>query len=231
MAITIYLDESGCLGWQLDKPYQKGGSSRHFTLAAVIIADGSEAILNRPVRGLYKKRNRSLSKELKSVHMSASERVNFARQVCTIAAAHECVRFRTITVQKEHVNAALRAHPNGLYNFMTGLLLLDVMTDHKSVCFIPDARSTKQELKHSMHDYLCMELGVRGAPTRLQTTPWASKDSLALQFTDIVASIVWSHHEFGSSIPHGIVDHIVDQQKLFFGNQPLQLAARAIPSA
>ncbi|CAJ0780588.1 DUF3800 domain-containing protein [Ralstonia chuxiongensis] len=39
MTITIYLDESGCLGWKLDAPYQRGGSSRHFTLAAAVIPD------------------------------------------------------------------------------------------------------------------------------------------------------------------------------------------------
>lgn len=32
MATTIYLDESGCLGWKLDAPYQRGGSSRHSLL-------------------------------------------------------------------------------------------------------------------------------------------------------------------------------------------------------
>jgi hypothetical protein len=37
MSITIYLDESGCLGWKLDAPYQSGDSSRHFTLAAAVI--------------------------------------------------------------------------------------------------------------------------------------------------------------------------------------------------
>ncbi len=44
--------------WRLDAPYQRGGSSRHFTLAAAVIPDGAKPILNRPMRGLYTQRKR-----------------------------------------------------------------------------------------------------------------------------------------------------------------------------
>jgi hypothetical protein len=37
---------------------------------------------------------------------------------------------------------------------MAKLLLLDVLAQHRSVCFIPDTRSLKTELKHAMLDYL-----------------------------------------------------------------------------
>jgi len=180
MAITIYLDESGCLGWKLDAPYQRGGSSRHFTLAAAIIPDGRESILTRPVRGLYIRRKRPLCRELKSVELSSGERVGFAHELVKIRSAHAGVHFVAITVRKENVSAAFRNHPNGLYNYMAKLLLLDVMAESDSVCFIPDARSLKTELKHALHDYLRTELAIRGATTQLQTTPWESKDSLAL---------------------------------------------------
>lgn len=39
MTTTIYLDESGCLGWKLDAPLGRGGSSQFFTIAAAIIPD------------------------------------------------------------------------------------------------------------------------------------------------------------------------------------------------
>jgi hypothetical protein len=35
--MNLYLDESGDLGWTLDKPYQAGGSSRYLTIATLII--------------------------------------------------------------------------------------------------------------------------------------------------------------------------------------------------
>ncbi|MEN7526716.1 DUF3800 domain-containing protein [Cupriavidus sp. 2SB] len=222
MAITIYLDECGCLGWQLDKPYQKGGSSRYFTLAAVVIADGDEAILDRPVRGLYKKRRRALSNELKAVQMSAPERQVFAKDIARIASAGQSVQIRSITVRKANVSEAFRSHPNGLYHYMTRLLLIDVMADYRSVSFIPDARSTKDQLKYFMHDYLRLELAIRDASTSLQTTPWESKVSLALQFTDIVASIVWAHHEFSNSAPFKCLEPVISQRTLFFQGRTSQ---------
>lgn len=216
MAITIYLDESGCLGWRLDAPYQRGGSSRHFTLAAAIIPDGMERVLSRPMRGLYTKRKRPLQRELKSVEMSAGERIGFAEGLSRIAEDRPDVHFCAITVCKTNVNPAFRAHPNGLYNYMAKLLLLDIMADHETVCFIPDARSLKTEFKHAMHDYLRTELAVRGAATRLQTTPWESRDCLPLQFTDVLAGIVWAHHEFGNSEPYRISRDVIRQRTLFF---------------
>ncbi|QKS61694.1 DUF3800 domain-containing protein [Cupriavidus gilardii] len=78
MAITIYLDESGCLGWKLDAPYQRGGSSRHFTLAAAIIPDGRESILTRPVRGLYTRRKSALPR----VEVGGAF-IRGARRLCT----------------------------------------------------------------------------------------------------------------------------------------------------
>lgn len=181
-----------------------------------MIPDGEEPVLNRPVRGLYTRRGRPLKKELKSVEMSAGERIGFAEQLPRIRQAHPAIEFWAITVRKDAVSPAFRAHPNGLYNYMAKLLLLDVMAAHDAVCFIPDARSLKTELKHSLHDYLRTELAVRGAMTRLQTTPWESKDCLALQFSDMLAGIVWAHHEFGNSAAYRAARPAIRPKTLFF---------------
>lgn len=216
MGVTIYLDESGCLGWKLDAPYQQGGSSRFFTLAAAIIPDGAEPILERVVRGVYKHRGRSARNELKSVQLSSGERLAFAGELAKICAKRPDIRFVTITVRKENANSAFRRAPNGLYNFMAKLLLLEVMSEYDSVCFIPDARSLKIELKHSLHEYLCTELAGRGAETMLQTTPWESKDSFSLQFVDWMAGIVWAHHEHRNSNAYKAASPSIVQRRLFF---------------
>jgi hypothetical protein len=123
MGATIYLDESGCLGWSLDQPYGRGGSSRYFTLAAAIIADGEEPLLERVVRGMYKRRGRSAQNELKSVAMTSGERVRYAHALANVKdRRHDDVIFTAITVRKERANIAFRQHPNRLYNYMTKCL-------------------------------------------------------------------------------------------------------------
>jgi hypothetical protein len=216
MGVTIYLDESGCLGWKLTKPYLRGGSSQYFTLAAAVIPDGGEPVLNRVVRGLYKKRGRAAKNELKSVALSSGERERFALGLCDIHKKHPDIRLMTMTVQKKSVNEAFRRNPNGFYNYLVKCLLLDLMSEHESVCFIPDARSMKVEFRHGLHEYLATELASVGN-TVLQTTPWESKDSLPLQFVDILASIVWAHHEHGSGSAYRLAAPYLDERRLFFG--------------
>ncbi|MGU7773760.1 DUF3800 domain-containing protein [Burkholderia sp. MR1-5-21] len=215
MGATIYLDESGCLGWKLDQAYGNGGSSRFFTLAAAVIPDGREATLERVVRGLYKKRGRDARNELKSVAMKSSERVHFANALAGVRVRNADITFAAITVRKERVGRPFRQHPNRLYNYMTKCLLLDLMSRHDSVCFIPDARSIKVESKYALHDYLATELASVGE-TVLHTTPWESRDCLPLQFVDVMAGIVWSHYEFGNSDAYRVALPHIGQRQLFF---------------
>ena len=99
---------------------------------------------------------------------------------------------------------------------MVKLLLLKLMAQEEAVHFIPDARTIKVELKHSMHDYLRTELAACGSGAFLQTTPWESKDCLPLQFVDILAGVVWGHHEFKSSQAYKTLSPHVMQKSLFF---------------
>jgi hypothetical protein len=186
-------------------------------LAAAVIPDGREAILSRVVRGLYKKRGRAARNELKSIALSSGERERFARSLCEIRRKHPEIRFMTITVRKKSVNHAFRRNPNGLYNYLAKCLLLDLMCDHESVSFIPDARSMKVEFRRGLHDYLATELASLG-DTALQTTPWESKDSLPLQFVDILASIVWAHHEHGTGSAYRIAAPCLVERRLFLIN-------------
>jgi hypothetical protein len=216
-AISIYLDESGDLGWQLDKPYKKGGSSRYLTLAAIIVPATKTHLISRVVRGIYKARNRKKSNELKSVDLRSHERTEFVRNLQAIKKNHPDILFTAITVKKSGVNAAFRKHPNGLYNYMTKLMLLEIMGCYSQVDFIPDARSVKVELKHSFHDYLRTGLAENGAETTLTTTPQESKDHFEIQFADILASLVWSHFEFADTQFQNIQQHIM-HKKLYFSN-------------
>lgn len=213
---TIYLDESGDLGWKFDSQYQRGGSSRYLTLAAVVVPDGLDHHLGRVVRGFYKKRKRSCRNELKSVELSRDERTVYARKLIELGCRFPELRFLSITVRKERVNQQFRDHPNGLYNYMAKLLLIDEFAKHDHVSFMPDERSVRIELRHAMDDYLRTELAIRNAKTRLTTTPLSSKNSLELQFCDIFAGIVWSRHEFCGSEHYLTIEKRIQAKTLFF---------------
>ncbi len=215
MNTAIYLDESGDLGWILDKPHKNGGSSRYLTLAAIIVPPSKTHHITRIVRNLYKARNRPKSSELKSVELRPHERATFICELVNLRKNHPDILFTAITVEKAGVNSAFRKHPNGLYNYMTKLMLLKKMGCYNHVDFIPDARSVKVDLKHACHDYLRTALAENGFDTQLTTTPQESKDHFEIQFADILASVVWSHFEYGNLQFKALEEHI-SHSKLFF---------------
>jgi hypothetical protein len=226
MSTCIYLDESGDLGWTLDKPYGKGGSSQYLTLAAVLVPTHKTHLIARVVRGFYKARKRPQKHELKSVDLNAHERYSFVQDVLRLQASHPDILFKAITVCKSRVKPAFREHPNGLYNYMVKLMLLEAMGECPQVEFIPDSRSVKVDLKHALHDYLRTELAAADCVTRLSTTPQESKDHLEIQFADILASIVWSHFEF-SDPKFDPLKQVVGHKPLFFPNSYFRLSQAA----
>ena len=167
------------------------------------------------MRNLYKARGRQQSSELKSVELRPHERETFVRDLLALRKKYPDILFAAITVNKASVPTAFRLHLNGLYNDMTRLMLLQKMGNCDYVDLTPDARSVKVDLKHAFHDYLRTSLAEKGFETQLTTTPGESRDNLAVQFADILASIVWSHFEYDSPLFLSIQES-VSNTKLFF---------------
>ncbi|TDR32604.1 DUF3800 domain-containing protein [Hydromonas duriensis] len=218
MHAHIYLDESGDLGWNFNL-----GSSCFLTLAAIIIPAHLSHHLERLVRGIYKSRKRCLKNELKSVELSSIERQNFVNALVKLNEKHREIYFKSITVNKKKVNDSFRKNPNGLYNYMTKLLLVESMTSYKIIDFLPDSRSIKTSYKHALHQYLeqmLLEQTIIKAdtantyPTILNTTPYDSKNHLGIQAADILASLCWAKHEHNNLTIDALT--CCTHKKLFF---------------
>ena len=213
----IYLDESGDLGWTLDKPYRGGGSSQFMTIGAVLAAGDSEKYLTRLVADLYRSRKWSARKEKKWSAMVPSARIDFATRAESIAGRHSQLSYHTITVCKKRVMAHIRTDANKLYNYMISILLLEQMQKFYHVKFIPDERSIKVRSGNSLHDYLQTELWFSaGVKTKLKTQPSESAKFPGLQFADMLAGVSQSHFEGGHSDPFKILSPRIDVKKLFF---------------
>ena len=118
MRTFIYLDESGDLGWNMDKPYQRGGSSRMLTLAAICMPEEKSKYVQRIVRALYTKRKRPLKNELKSVDLNLADKELFLKMTSKLLQDHKDIQLRSITVHKEYVNEKMKKDPNVLYNYL-----------------------------------------------------------------------------------------------------------------
>lgn len=215
MRTLIYLDESGDLGFSLDKPYQKGGSSRMLTLSAVCLPEHKVKYIERIIRSIYQKRKRPLKNELKSVDLNTADKKLFLQLTHKLLADHNDIQLLSITVNKAQVSPRLKNDPNVLYNYMVKLLLLKTICQFEYVDFMPDRRSERLNAKWNMGEYLnqmIQELSVEQPIINksCQVTPMDSAKSLALQFIDFYAGLIWAKYEFNDDR----MDDFLNQNKL-----------------
>jgi len=216
--MIIYLDESGDLGWKFTAPYRSGGSSRHLTIASIAVSSSMKHLPKRLIKKLYKKFNWSTNVEKKWSDMTLNERVFFAKKAYELQTKYpQDIKYISITVKKQNVQAHIREDANKLYNYMIGLSLLNEMSRHENVIFVPDPRSVKVESGNSLHDYLQTKLWFdERSITILKTTPLDSASSLNVQFSDMLSGIVQGHFEDGNSKPWAELRNNISYKTLFF---------------
>ncbi len=216
--MIIYLDESGDLGWNFSASYRRGGSSRHLTIASLAVTPSNKHRPKRLIKKLYRKFHWPTNVEKKWADMTVEERVFFAKKAHELQIKYpDDIKYLSITVKKEKVQPHIRTDANKLYNYMICLLLLDEMSKHESVTFVPDPRSIKVESGNSLHDYLQTQLWFdRKAPTKINTIPLDSVSSLNVQFSDMLSGIVQSHFEDGNSKPWTELRNNISFKTLFF---------------
>ncbi len=156
--MNVYFDESGDLGWKLEKPFGKGGSSRYLTIAFLIIPVEKKHLTKRIVKKTYKFEKRNPRIELKGKDLTKKGIAYFSNKTKILLQNHKDIKIVTITVKKENVLNHIREDSNKLYNYMINLALLDWIKDLQIVTLIPDPRSIRVESKNSMLDYLKIKL-------------------------------------------------------------------------
>lgn len=215
---TIYLDESGDLGWKFDKPYRAGGSSRYMTIASLVVSPEKKHLPKRSIKKLYEKFGWPVEEERKWSSMTEAERLRFAEAARTLLKDHPGdVRYMSITVRKENVMDHIRSDKNKLYNYMISLSLLNEMSKHDDVVFVPDPRSVKVESGNSLHDYLQTQLWFeKKSKTILRTQPCDSAACTNIQFADMLSGLVQTHFEDGNSAPWSVLREHLSYRTLFF---------------
>jgi Protein of unknown function (DUF3800) len=200
MALIIYLDESGDLGWNFDAPFRHGGSSRHLTIGALCVPSEKRHLPKRIVRRLYDRFGWPAAVEKKWSMMNELERTEFANAARTLCKAHPEIHLHTITVRKPNVQMHIRSDANKLYNYMIRLSLLGRMRRHSEVQMIPDPRSIKVESGNSLADYIQTLLWFHlRCGTKLTMQPTESHKSRGIQFADMLSGAMQAAFEDNNS--------------------------------
>jgi hypothetical protein len=100
---------------------------------------------------------------------------------------------------------------------MLKLMLLEEMAEHDEVILRPDPRTIKVQSGNTQHEYLQTVVWYdQGARTKLRSEPIDSGKELGIQFADMLAGVIQTHHQAKRSTPWLTVAKVVRWKPLFF---------------
>lgn len=215
--MNVYLDESGDLGWILDKPYRHGGSSRFLTIAFVCCPSEKKHLLRRVVVEVYKRKKADPKIEIKGSSLSIEDKVFFAEKVRKLVSMNPDIKIGAITVNKSKVQTHIREDANKLYNYMIRLAVLPNVYGFPVVNLIRDNKTVKVKSGNSLIDYLQMSLWFdMNSSTRIVDIPSDSKKVKNLIFIDWINNLIWGKYEDGNDRAYEIIRNVMTSKKLFF---------------
>ena len=217
MAINVYLDESGDLGWKFAAPYRKGGSSRFMTIAFIICPSEKKHFLKRVVSKVYTRLEACPKTEIKGSSLALVDKEFVARQTLALLQKNPDIKIVYITVKKENVQQQIQSDTNLIYNYMMRLALLKEVDKYSVINLIRDNRSVKIKSGNTLINYLQTELYFsHGSSSKLVDIPSDSKAVQNLVFIDWINNLIWSHYEDNNSSPYNILKANIYSNKLFF---------------
>ncbi len=215
--MIIYFDESGDLGWTLDKPYRNGGSSRYLTISFLAVPPKERKFSKRIVLELHKRFRINLREEIKGADLTIQKCDFIVDKVIDLLAKHPQIRIYAITVNKNNVMPHIRADSNKLYNYMVGLALLEEIKNEPTVTLIPDPRTLKVKSGNSLLDYLQIKLWFfLESTTKLRMETVESHTSLNLRLIDMVTHLIWCKYEDGEDRHADQILGVIRHRKLYF---------------
>jgi hypothetical protein len=192
--MRVYLDESGCTGFNFGKPYLNGGSSRFLCLAFLFVPAVYDGVPNSIIAGLYKKYG--WKNEKKASTASWRQKLEFADLLLQMNKDAPGIVVDCIIVKKEKILPHIAEDPNKIYNYMCKLVMVERVKKLTEFEFIPDKRTVKLKSGKGLESYLQTTLWFDcGVTTKLIHNPQESHKNYAIQFVDWVAHIVWAAHE------------------------------------
>jgi hypothetical protein len=218
MEYDIYFDESGDLGWTLDKPYRKGGgSSQFFTIAYLILPSDKNKIINRFIKRFNTERGSD--REYKGLAFTEKRAKSMANKIAHLLRLHEDITLGAVTVKKRNLPEQVIGSNNDdvAYNFLVQKGICDKLVGFEKANIIPDKRSVPRGSQNSCSDLIKNDLWFwRRADVEIHYIPEESHQNTRLIFIDWIANFVWRYYELNKDKAYRILTpHLVEEQ-LFF---------------
>jgi hypothetical protein len=219
--MKIYIDESGDLGWTLDKPNRHGGSSKYITITGIVISRDEEKYISRFISDIYTKYHLTPNIEKKGANFT-SEHSSFITSQLNNKIFNKSNSFKiiSITVNKAKVFESLMKDKNIFYNYVLGLLLKPEIVLHNTVEIVLDKRTIKVSHGQSFPDYIITEIWGQGLDVGISCEFLESTNNKMIWFADWYANFIWRNHEDTESSSYDFLKNLSSdrffEKKLFF---------------
>lgn len=218
--MKVFIDESGDLGWTLDKPNRNGGSSKFLTITGIVISEEEEKYISRFIADIYKKYNLTPNIEKKGANFIPEHAAYITNQLNKIVAKSHSFKIILITVNKSKVFESLRKDKNIFYNYVLGLLLKPEIVQHNSIEIVLDKRTIKVSHGESFPDYIKTEIWGQGLDIEISCSFIESTHNKMIWFADWFANFIWRNHEDNENSSYNLVTQLPKdnffEKKLFF---------------
>lgn len=216
-----YFDESGDLGWKLDKPFQGGGSSRYFVIAMAIGVQGNHRRFGKVIDRLRAAQQWTSDKEKKWATVSHAARESFCTFAAEELAKNQNLHVLVAVYFKEHAPDFVRTvdvralYPNktepelqrleakfkGRSHLVYAMMVAETLSAHlpthlRHFSYCPDELNEGQRvLEHILTYRLLLQDQRDLVLNRLDSSAPMEK---GLNFADFVAGAVWDAYESGN---------------------------------
>jgi Protein of unknown function (DUF3800) len=216
--MKIFIDESGDLGWTLDKPNRNGGSSRYITLTDLVISENDEKYITRFISDIYKKYKLTPNIEKKGANFLPEHSSFISNQLSKLSTKCHSFMIISLTVNKSKVFDALKKDKNIFYNYALGLLLKNEIVKHERVEIILDKRTIKVSHGESFPDYIKTQVWGEGHNIEISCCFLESTHNKMLWFADWYANFVWRNYEDNENSSYSVIQNATyfSEKRLYF---------------
>jgi hypothetical protein len=210
----IYMDESGCLGFD----FEKQGTSRHFVITFLFSAH------RRRLDKIVKKTFQSMPARVRQVHPGVlhcnKEKPAIRMKVLQLLAQEESASIMAIRLNKEKVYASLQDEKSVLYNYVTNILLDRIFTRKlvpldEPLHLIASRRETNKFLNENFQAYLAQQ-ATKNHSQPLEVDILPPHAEKGLQVVDFASWAIFRSHERGDSGYYDVIRHKVVEDKSLF---------------
>ncbi len=209
----IYMDESGCLGFD----FTKRKTSTHFIVTFLFVPNQNRIhkIVSKTFRSLPK---REIKGHCGVLHASKAH-PHTRMRLLTLLSQEKEVSIMTIRLNKRKVYTRLQDEKTVLYNYITNILLDRIITrkliaTHEPITLVASRRETNRFLNENFRNYLESQLSQKVPAINVRIAPADSEKGL--QAADFASWAIFRHYEHNDPSYRDVIRALIVEDSPLF---------------